>query len=275
MLVAGVDVGIRRLAVAHALQPIQEMVGAGDQFDVHLAADLAVALRATVGAVGRGVPVVDGESAFVAVEFARVAGEISEIVRARDHEALGVVPRGDDVVGGREVVFVFPIRDAAHAHARLRQAAAGDIVHEIEEVRAPLRDGALAEFVVAIPRGVLGGVEGTGFPVAEEFLPVDVFLLHLAVEVRIPVGLLAVPRFVDAGDLTNDAVLHELAGAHDSREAAELCADLDDAAGGLCGLGGVVGADQFVHLGGEGFLDVNVFAGLGDGFEMRRVVEIG
>ncbi len=118
-------------------------------------------------------------------------------------------------------------------------------------------------------------MKGRAFRSPEEFLPVDVFLLHRAVEVRIPVGPLAVPRFVDAGDLANDAVLHELAGAHDSREAAELCADLNDAAAGLSGLGGVVGADQFVHLGGEGFLDVNVFAGLGDGFEMRRVVEIG
>jgi hypothetical protein len=65
------------------------------------------------------------------------------------------------------------------------------------------------------------------------------------------------------------------AGADDAGDAAELRADLDDAAGGLRGFGGIVGADEFVDLGREGLLDVDVLAGFGGGFEVRRVVEIG
>ena len=46
------------------------------------------------------------ERALVAVELAGVARAVGEIVRARDHEALGVHPRGDHVVRGRELVLV-------------------------------------------------------------------------------------------------------------------------------------------------------------------------
>jgi hypothetical protein len=147
-------------------------------------------------------------------------------------------------------------------------------VHEVEEVGAPLRDGALAELVVAIPGGILARIELLLGRVAEELGPVDVFLFDVLAEVGIPVGFVAVAALVDAHDLAEGAGFDEFAGAGDAGEAAELGADLDDAAGFLGGLGGVVGLEELGVVGVEGLLDVDVLAGFGGGLEVGGV-EIG
>lgn len=91
----------------------------------------------------------------------------------------------------------------------------------------------------------------------------------------IPVRLRAVPVLFDERNFPQHAALHHFARTDHAGIAAELGADLDDAAAGLRRLGGVVGAEEFVELGRQRLLDVDVLAGLGRGFKMRGVLVIG
>jgi len=271
VLVAGVERGIRRGAIAHAAVPVHPVVRLIDRLDLVLPADGAVAVDPALRAEG-GVRPIELERALVAREARHVARAVAEVRRVADHQPLGIVPEGLHLVRRGEAVLVGPRVDAAQAHAGLRDTEIRDVVNQVEEVYAPLRNRALRELPVPVPRRVHDRVERLVRPAVGEGLPIEIGRPDVPLQILVPVRLLAVPDLFDPGELPELSRLQQFPAALRDWCAPQLRADLDDRARGFRG---VVRAVQFVEPVRHRLLDVHVLASLRGRFEVRGVPVIG
>src|SRR5262249_50232680 len=131
-----------------------------------------------------------------------------------DHQPLRVLPKGLHLVRRGEPVLVLPGIDTTEAHTTLWDPEVGDEVCCVEEMHSPLGHGALREFPVAIPPRVQNRIEGLRGAALREGVPVEVLCADVSLEVLVPVGPLAVPYLLDAGESADLARLHQFTTAH-------------------------------------------------------------
>ena len=159
VLIARVDRGVGRLAGPQALEPVEEVVRHRHVLHRDLAANLARPLGAALGAQDGLRPLDHVEHALVAEDLEAVAAAVAAVGRVAHHESFRIDPHGLHVVGTGEVVLVLVGERAAEADAAGGELGARDVVDEVEEVTAVAADGAVGELAVAVPAGILHGIE--------------------------------------------------------------------------------------------------------------------